>query len=184
MNQSEMRESLKRLTLAAVHRGTVKLSSGAVSDFYIDGRQVTLKPEGVFYIANVMAGLLSGIEFDAVGGPTMGADPIVGALLYHYGSIDPAGGLTGFIIRKEAKAHGMQKMIEGPPLEPGARVVLVEDVVTSGGSIVKAAKAVEEAGARVVKMLALVDREEGAQKTLSAAGYDFEAIFTRRRLNS
>lgn len=184
MDLNDIRDELRRLTKAAVHQGPVTLASGKISDFYIDGRQVTLKPEGVFYIANVMAGLLSGIEFDAVGGPTMGADPIVGALLYHYASIDPAGGLTGFIIRKEAKAHGMQKMIEGPPLEPGARVVLVEDVVTSGGSIVKAAKAVEEAGARVVKMLAVVDRQEGAKASLSAAGYDFEAIFTRQQLNS
>lgn len=176
-----MREALKRLTLSAVKRGTVKLSSGAVSDFYIDGRQVTLKPEGAFYIANVMADMLSGLTYDAIGGPTMGADPIVGALCYHIWAEEQSPA-SGFIIRKEAKAHGLQKMIEGPSLPDGARVVLVEDVVTSGGSIFKAAKAVEESGASVVKMLALVDREEGAQATLSGAGYDFEAIFSRNEL--
>jgi len=181
MNLNAIRFELRRLTKAAVHKGPVTLASGKISDFYIDGRLVTLSAEGLQYTAALMADLLAGIDFDAVGGPTMGADPIVGALLYHFWSTEQRR-VAGFIIRKEAKSHGMQKMIEGPPLAPGARVVLVEDVVTSGGSIVKAAKAVEEAGALVVKMLALVDREEGAKERLSAAGYDFEAIFTRSDL--
>lgn len=176
-----MREALKRLTLSAVHRGTVKLSSGQVSDFYIDGRQVTLLPEGLYYTAWLMADLLKNIEFDAVGGPTMGADPIVGALLYHFWASEKRP-VAGFIIRKEAKGHGLQKLVEGPPLAAAARVVIVEDVVTSGGSVLKAAKAVEEAGAKVVKILALVDREDGAKGTLSNAGYDFETLFTHREL--
>ncbi|MDP1809681.1 MAG: orotate phosphoribosyltransferase [Actinomycetota bacterium] len=183
MDLIAMRQELRRLTMAAVHKGPVTLASGKISDFYIDGRLVTLSAEGLYLTACLMADLLKDDDFDAVGGPTMGADPLVGALLYHFWSTEQRR-IDGFIIRKEAKGHGMQKMIEGLPLPEGARAVLVEDIVTSGGSIIKAAKAVEEAGAHVVKMLALVDREEGAHETLAAAGYDFEAIFTRSELIS
>ncbi len=192
MNQAEIRTALKRLVQAAVHKGPVTLASGKVSDFYIDGRLVTLSAEGLKYTAALMADMLAEVKFDAVGGPTMGADPIVGALLYHYavtahpvpavrgqGELSPKGP-KGFIIRKEAKAHGLQKMIEGPELPAGTRVVLVEDVVTSGGSVLKAARAIEAAGAEVAKILALVDREEGAAERLSP--YNFEALFTRRDL--
>lgn len=174
-----MKKKLKGLTLACVQRGTVKLASGVVSDFYIDGRQVTLNPEGVYYIAHIMAAMLQEVEFEAVGGPTMGADPIIGALAYHLFCVDKLPVKT-FIVRKETKAHGLQKMIEGPSLIAGDRVVMVEDVVTSGGSILKAIRAVEDLGCQVVKVLALVDREQGAGALL--AQYHFAAIFTRREL--
>lgn len=176
-----MREALKRLVVNAVHKGPVTLASGKISDFYIDGRLVTLDAEGLQYTAELMAEMLKGASFDAIGGPTMGADSIVGALLYHFWATEDRR-VGGFLIRKEAKAHGMQKMIEGPALASGERVVLVEDVVTSGGSVLKAAKAVEEAGAKVVKILALVDREEGAAAALADAGYDFTAIFSKTEL--
>jgi len=181
METLKVREALKRLVTDSIHKGPVTLASGKISDFYIDGRLVTLSADGLQLTAVLMADMLGDLDFDAVGGPTMGADPIIGALLYHYWSTAkrPVG---GFIIRKEAKAHGMQKMIEGPELPDDPRVVLVEDVVTSGGSVLKAAKAVEAAGAEVVKILAVVDREEGAQETLTGAGYDFAAIFTKTEL--
>lgn len=165
----------------AVSKGPVKLASGALSDFYIDGRQVTLDPRGAYYIANVMADMLAGIEFVAVGGPTMGADPIVGALCYHFG-VREGPAVTGFIIRKESKGHGLGRMIEGPELAEGARVVVVEDVVTSAGSVLRGIAAVEATGARVVKVLALVDREAGGSRALSEAGYDYEPVFTRSQL--
>ena len=181
MDLDQMREALRRRTIDAVSRGSVRLASGKISDFYIDGRRVTLDPKALFYIARLMADGLDGVDFDAVGGPTIGADPIVGALLYHFWVTEQKP-IAGFIIRKEAKTHGLQKLIEGPQFKAGARVVLVEDVVTSGGSVLKAARVVEAADAKVVKILALVDREEGAGDTFAAAGYDFAALFKRREL--
>lgn len=181
MDIEQMKAELRHLTLGAVKRGSVRLSSGIVSDFYFDGRQVTLLPEGAYYIARIMGEMLNDVEYEGIGGPTMGADPIVGALCYYLFTVKNKN-VSGFIVRKEAKAHGLGKMVEGPELKPGAKVVMVEDVVTSGGSILKAAKAVEEGGSQVVKMLALLDREEGAGEALAKEGYDFEAIYTRSDL--
>jgi orotate phosphoribosyltransferase len=181
LNIAQMKESLKSLVQDSISKGPVKLASGVTSDFYIDGRLVTLDPRGAFYIANIMIDMLGGIDFDAVGGPTMGADPIIGALCYHLGRT-AARGATGFIIRKEAKGHGLGRMIEGPALPSGARVVVVEDVVTSGGSVLKGIRAVEAVGAGVVKVLALVDREAGGREALGTAGYDYEPIFSRGEL--
>lgn len=181
MESSDMREALLAMVRGAVSEGPVRLASGALSDFYIDGRQVTLDPRGLFYTAHVMAEMLADTEFDAVGGPTMGADPIVGALCYHFGAVADVS-MTGFIIRKESKSHGLQRMIEGPELASGARVVIVEDVVTSAGSVLKGIAAVEAAGARVVKVLALVDREAGGRRALTDAGYDYGPVFTRSQV--
>lgn len=181
MDAVSLRDELKELVRSAVRRGTVRLSSGAVSDFYIDGRQVTLAPRGAFCLASVMAAMLEKTEFNALGGPTLGADPIIGALCHHFG----AAGLTAptcFIIRKEEKEHGLGRRIEGPAWGPDARAVIVEDVVTSGGAVLKGIAAVEEAGAMVVKVLAMVDREAGGKETLMDRGYDFEAVFTRSEL--
>ncbi|HEB12884.1 MAG TPA: orotate phosphoribosyltransferase [Actinobacteria bacterium] len=176
-----MKEALKQMVLESVYKGQVKLASGHVSDFYIDGRQVTLRSVGAYYIACLMAEVLETVEYEAVGGPTMGADPIVGALCYHLFATKKKD-IAAFIVRKETKGHGLQKLIEGPAFRQGQRVVIVEDVVTSGGSIIKAARAIEAAGGTIVKVLALVDREEGAQQTLSESGYDFKALFTRSEL--
>ncbi len=181
MSVARMKEELRAMVKAAVSDGPVKLSSGAFSDFYIDGRQVTLKPRGAFLLANVISDIVADLPFDAVGGPTMGADPIVGALCYHLGLIEGQTA-TGFIIRKESKQHGLARRIEGPDLSAGARVVIVEDIVTSAGSVLKGIKAVEEAGARVVKVIAIVDREAGGREALTGAGYDYQPIFTRSEL--
>ncbi len=181
MDSSEMREALKQMVLESVHKGQVKLASGNTSDFYIDGRLVTLRSQGAYYIACLMADVLETVEYEAVGGPTMGADPIIGALCYHLFATKSKD-VAAFIVRKETKGHGLQKLIEGPAFRQGQRVVIVEDVVTSGGSILKAIRAVEEADGVIVKVLALVDREAGAQQTLSEFGYDYEALFTRSEL--
>ncbi|MBI4711230.1 MAG: orotate phosphoribosyltransferase, partial [Candidatus Omnitrophica bacterium] len=114
----------------------------------------------------------------AVGGPTLGADPLAAAVSVL--SSQSGKPLKAFIVRKEAKDHGMQKMIEGPALVPGDKVVMLEDVITTGGSVLKAIKEVEVLGAKIVKTICLVDRNEGAVETLGS--YYYSPIFTLRDL--
>jgi len=162
----------------AVVQGERTLASGKKSNFYIDGKQVTLDPHGILLVGKVILGLLHGVQADAIGGPTLGADPIAAAVALL--SSQTGRPLKAFIVRKEAKKHGMQKMIEGPLLQQGDRVVMVEDVVTTGGSVLSAIKEVENLKARVVKVICLVDRNEGAGEML--ASYNYSPIFTLREL--
>ncbi|HEY7535589.1 MAG TPA: orotate phosphoribosyltransferase [Thermodesulfobacteriota bacterium] len=171
------RERLKLiLKEKSVLHGKFKLSSGKESSYYIDARLTTLHSEGVYLAGKIF---LDQICLDSaikvVGGPTIGADPIVGSIL----SLSYQNGcpLRGFLVRKEEKEHGTGKLIEGD-LRPGDKVALVEDVATTGGSIIKAIGAVKSAGAVVKKVLVIVDREEGARKTLQDMGYEFFSIFT------
>jgi orotate phosphoribosyltransferase len=157
----------------AVVRGRRVLASGKVSDYYIDGKQVTLDSQGLLLTARVIQGMLHGIHADAIGGPTMGADPIAAAVALL--SSQTGNPLKAFIVRKAAKDHGMQKMIEGPALNEGDKVVMVEDVITTGGSVLAAIKEIEKLKARVIKVICLVDRNEGAQETL--ASYNYSPIF-------
>jgi len=157
-------------------RGEVELSSGAHSNYYIDGKMVTLSPEGAWLTAQLILDLLADEDLhpDAIGGLTIGADPIVAAvacLSYERGEPIPA-----FIVRKQPKRHGKQKWIEGP-LGKASDVVIVDDVVTTGTSIREAIDRVEAHGCTVVKTMALVDRLEGAEEKLR--GYNFTSIFTR-----
>ena len=146
----------------------VKLASGRESDFYLDCKQTTLHPEGLylvgrFFLDAIRAG--TGKKVMAVGGPTLGSDPIASAcaVLSHLQG-DP---LPAFIIRKEPKGHGTRAWVEGAKLlENGTPVAIVEDVVTTGGSSLKAAEHAREAGLDVVKIVALVDRDEGAAETI------------------
>jgi orotate phosphoribosyltransferase len=175
------RDELMRLVKATIAEGPVKLASGAVSDFYIDGRQTTLTARGLKLCAELMWQRIRGWDVTAVGGPTLGADPIVAGILMAAAAdgVD----LKGFLIRKEAKGHGMQRWVEGPELAEGERVVIVEDVVTSGGSALRAIEGMnQQYRPKVVKVLALVDRQTGAQENLARAGYEFEALFTRKEL--
>ncbi|WP_449241678.1 orotate phosphoribosyltransferase [Desulfoscipio gibsoniae] len=171
------REILKELLDArAFERRTVVLSSGKTSHYYFDGRKVSLNPQGAYLIAQIICDMLMNENVDAVGGLTMGADPIVGALgpvAYQRGL-----NLSLFIVRKEAKKHGTRQQIEGPPLLPGQRVVIVDDVITTGGSVIKAVQAVREIGCEVVKAIALVDRLEGGTKNLEEMGVRVESMFT------
>lgn len=179
MDEKKVREELLRLVKEkAVRKGAHTLSSGRKSDYYIDGKQVTLDPEGLLWIGKTILSMLQGIQADAVGGPTLGADPISAAVALL--SSQTGKPLKAFIVRKEEKKHGTQKRIEGPALEPGSRVVVVEDVVTSGQSVLAAIREIERAKCRVVKVICLVDREEGARETLS--DYAFTPIFTRSEL--
>ncbi len=163
------------LASQAFERRQVVLSSGKTSNYYFDGRKVSLNPRGAYLIANIICDMIEGERVDAVGGLTLGADPIVGALgvVAYQRNMD----ITLFIVRKEPKKHGTMRLIEGPPLEAGQRVVLVDDVITSGGSILKAVRAVRELDCQVVKAIALVDRQEGGTEALEREGVRVEAVF-------
>jgi len=159
----------------------VTLASGRKSDFYIDCRQTTLHPEGAYLVGRIFYDVIkkSGLRIEAVGGPTMGADPIATAIsvISHLeGNPIPA-----FIVRKEPKKHGLGQWIEGKKnLENGANVAIVEDVVTTGGSSLQAVKRAEEEGLKVIAVFAMVDREEGGSEKIIKAGYEFHAIFTKK----
>ena len=154
----------------------VTLSSGRKSDFYFDGKMVTLDAEGAYLIAHLVLDALSDVEVDAIGGLTLGADPIaatVAAVSFEHGHP-----INGFIVRKASKEHGTSKQVEGGPLHPGCKVAIVEDVVTSGASAMQAIEAVEAIGARVAKVVAIVDRLQGAEERFADAGYRFQSLFT------
>lgn len=182
---SDERERLKLILKEnSILLGKFKLTSGKESNYYIDARLTTLHPEGVYLVGRIFLDvILRDSEIQAVGGPTMGADPIVGSILALAGAsptnssgIKSALALRGFLVRKEEKLHGTGKLIEGN-LRPDDKVAIVEDVATTGGSILKAIDAVERMGAYVKKVLVIVDREEGARGTLEGRGYEFFSIF-------
>jgi orotate phosphoribosyltransferase len=158
--------------LAVVH-GKVTLSSGIEADYYVDLRRATLHHEAAPLIGQVVLDMLdaAGInDFDAVGGLTMGADPVATAILHQAAA--RGRGIDAFVVRKQAKAHGMGRQVEGPDVK-GKRVVVVEDTSTTGGSPLTAAKALEEAGAIIVAVATVVDRDTGADKVISEAGYKY-----------
>lgn len=159
--------------LAVVH-GRVTLSSGREADYYVDLRRATLHHEASPLIGRLLRELTADWDFDAVGGLTLGADPVATAILHAAASRGQ--GIDAFVVRKEAKAHGMQRRIEGPNIS-GRRVVVVEDTSTTGGSVLTAVKAVEEAGAEIVGVVVVLDRATGAREVVEAAGYRyFEAL--------
>ncbi len=175
--RAELRDLLARL---AVRHGRFVLSSGKVSDFYVDCRVVTMLPRGMQLIGALLLDAISDLpDVRGVGGLTLGADPIAAAVaMASAGTERP---IPMFIVRKEPKEHGTRRLIEGAfPQEAGAPVVIVEDVITTGASVMKAIQAVEGEGkARVARVLLIVDREEGGAAALRARGYDVRALFTR-----
>jgi len=153
--------------------GDFTLSSGLKSSYYFDGRLTTLWPEGTYLVGKMVFELVRDAGIDAIGGPSMGADPIVAAvaLVSHLeGNPIPA-----FIVRKEPKKHGTQRYIEGH-LPPGGTVAIVDDVITTGGSILRAIEAVEAEGCRVGQVVVLLDRNEGGADELRRRGYNFAAL--------
>ncbi len=182
MQTHTMRQRLLTiLCQQAYFREPVLLSSGKESSYYIDCRRVTLSAEGAFLTASLILEALAQTPVQALGGLTLGADPIVAATA----ALSFARGrpLQAFIIRKEAKAHGRRRSIEGPPLPPGTPVAIVDDVATSGGSLLRAIERVQEETAwQIVAVLCLVDREEGAAAKLAQAGFALQAFFTAREL--
>jgi orotate phosphoribosyltransferase len=157
------------------------LTSGRTSNYYIDAKMTTLDPQGAIVVGKLILETLKTYEFDAVGGYTLGADPIVSVVSAL--SAETERPFPAFIVRKEPKKHGERKQIEGP-FQEGWKVVVVDDVVTSGGSTLKACSAVEEEGGHVVLTLAIVDRLEGGRENLEGAGYKFVSLLTRDDLLS
>ena len=156
--------------------GDFTLASGQKSTYFIDGKQATLESEGAYCLARLILAEIAEDEVDAVGGMTLGADPIVGATLAAAAVEGRA--LRGFIVRKERKERGMTDQVAGP-LRDGDRVVMLEDVVTTGGMTLKAIEAVErERDVAIVKVIAMVDRLQGAQAAIEAEGFELVSIFT------
>lgn len=161
----------------SVRRGTFTLASGKQSSVYVDARLTTMSPEGLATIGPLALERIraAGLDPDAVGGLTLGADPVAYAIAY--ASALAGSPLRAFTVRKEAKVHGTGKLIEGP-FTPGDRVVIIEDVITTGGSALRAIDAVRAAGGIIIGVLAVVDREEGGQEALAAAGVPIVALAT------
>jgi len=178
------RQRLKELLLKKSYReGTFTLTSGKTSDFYIDGKQTTLDAEGSYLCGRLLFELIKNEAepLAAVGGMTLGADPLVTAVsLVSY--LDKQS-IPAFIVRKEAKGHGTGNFLEGKNnLKPGCRVALVEDVVTTGGTLIQVIERVENEGFKVGLVATVVDREEGGAEILAQHGYPLKAIFTRTQL--
>lgn len=156
------------LAARSARRGNFILASGRQSTLYIDARLTTMSPEGLVVIGSLgLRTIRENWKADSVGGLTLGADPISYAISYASGATDHP--LRAFTVRKEAKTHGTGKLIEGP-FQAGDRAVVIEDVITTGGSALKAVAAVQAAGGIVAGVLALVDREEGGREAIEAAG--------------
>ena len=178
MNEENLKESLVKIVKAKSLLTNVQrvLTSGKTSTYYIDAKMTTLDPKGAALTARLILNVLKSYDIDAIGGYTLGADPIVSTVAAFSAETDRP--LPAFIVRKEPKKHGERKMIEGP-FQKGWKVAVVDDVVTSGGSTLKACQAVEEEGGEVVLTLTLVDRLEGGRENLEKKGYTFISLLTR-----
>jgi len=167
------RDQLKNeiINKAVVH-GKVILSSGKEADYYVDLRRITLDHIAAPLVGEVMLDLTKDLDFDAVGGLTLGADPVATAMMHVAAGKGRA--LDSFVVRKEGKAHGLQRRIEGPDVV-GKRVLAVEDTSTTGGSVLTAVEALKEAGAIVVGVAVIVER--GAKDAIEAAGYKYYAAY-------
>ena len=157
----------------ALKYGDFTLSSGKKSDHYYEGKQMTLHPEGASLIGEEILDRLTGLDIDAIGGLVIGSVPIVTAVtLVSHKEGRP---IPSFIVREEAKEHGTRRKIEGH-FRKGSKVAIIDDVITTGTSVEKAIEAVEAEGCEVVKVIVIVDREEGGGERLRKEGYNFEAI--------
>ena len=185
--QSPEQELRKLLTEKSVCRGNFTLASGAQSDFYVDAKLTTLDPRGASLVGQVTWKLIKdtaaelGVRIDAVGGLTMGADPIALSIGIAAYADDPHTRLQTFTVRKTAKTHGRHKLIEGN-FSKGDSVVVIDDVITTGGSTLQAVEAIENEGGRVAFALALVDRQEGGREAIEQRGHKVVALFTRADL--
>lgn len=173
MGQDARSALLEQITSKAVVHGRVVLSSGREAEYYVDLRRVTLDSEAAPLVGEVMLDLTAGLDFDAVGGLTLGADPVATAMLHV--AAGRGRRLDAFVVRKEGKAHGLQRRIEGPDVT-GRRVLAVEDTSTTGGSVLTAVEALREAGAEVVGVAVIVER--GAGERVGATGLPYLAAYT------
>lgn len=165
---------LDQIKTKAVVHGRVTLSSGKEADYYVDLRRVTLDAEAAPLVGRVMLDLTRHWEYDAVGGLTLGADPVALSMLH--AAAAEGRSLDAFVVRKAGKAHGMQRRIEGPDVA-GRRVLAVEDTSTTGGSVLTAVAALREAGAEVVGVAVIVDRSTGARERVEEEGCEYVAAY-------
>ena len=178
----ELKRRLARLLVAKSYReGDFVLASGRRSDYYFDCRVTALHAEGSWLIGTLFNHMLLEMDIKGVGGMTMGADPLVAATTVI--SHEQGRPLHGLLVRKEAKGHGTGQYVEGlGNFSTGDRVAMLEDVVTTGGSLLKACDRIRDAGLSIVAVCAILDREEGGREKLREAGYDLLALFTRAEL--
>jgi orotate phosphoribosyltransferase len=178
---SEHSTLIALLAARSAKRGQFTLASGKQSTFYIDARLTTMSPEGLSTIGPLALSALRQTEWqlDAIGGLTLGADPITYAISYASANTDQP--LRAFTVRKELKTHGTGKLIEGP-FKQGDHVAVIEDVITTGGSAIRAIDAVRAAGGIVAGVLALVDREEGGRQAIEKAGVPVIALVTASQI--
>lgn len=160
-------ELLKHITSDAIVHGKVTLSSGKEADYYVDLRRITLSGKAAPLVGRVLLDLTKDLTYDAVGGLTMGADPVATAMMHAAG-----GSLDAFVVRKAGKAHGLQQRIEGPSVT-GRRVLIVEDTSTTGNSALDAVAAAREIGAEVVAVAVIADRDTGAKERVEAEGVPY-----------
>ena len=180
---SNYREHLMKLLIEKSVRysstAEFKLASGRMSNFYIDCRKVTHNAEGKYLIGNIIFDMIRDLPVDAIGGLTLGADPIAAAVSYTaFLNKKP---VNAFVVRKEQKDHGLKKLVEGD-VQAGSRVVIVDDVITTGGSTIKAITAARAEGLEVVQVIVLVDREEGGKEEIEKYISAVRPLFTKTEL--
>jgi len=179
----ELKSKLAKILIAKSYKeGDFTLTSGKKSEYYFDCKQTALHPEGSYLLGRLFLEILK--EYDTVhgvGGMTLGADPLVSSVtvVSHLEGFP----LPGFIVRKKSKGHGTDQYLEGlANFAPGDKVVMLEDVVTTGGTLITACQRVKDAGLEIVGVISVLDREEGGRAALAEAGYELKSIFTRSEL--
>jgi len=172
----QLREIVRR---DSVKFGKFTLSSGKESDLYVDLRKVTLNPVGASIIGSLIYDMIKDRDVDAVGGMSVGADPI--AVSTSLAAYQSGREIMAFLVRKTQKAHGTQNVIEGP-IKAGFRALVVEDVITTGASTISAIDRIREAGMDVKMVVAVFDRCEGGKEAIEALGYEVHSLLTRRDL--
>ena len=170
---------IAQIKALAIVRGRVVLASGRTADYYVDMRRVTLDGAAAPVVGRVMRALVADWDFEAVGGLTLGADPVATAMLHAAAAVGER--LDAFVVRKQGKAHGLQQRIEGSAVA-GRRVLAVEDTSTTGGSVLTAVEALREAGAQVIGVAVIVDRNTGAKQAVEAAGLEYRSAISAYEL--
>lgn len=181
--KDEMKKQLVDLILAKAFKFSeepvFRLVSGTMSNYYFNCKAVTLHPEGMHLIGNIIYDIIRDSGARGIGGLTLGADPIADAVAYT--SYLKGAPVEAFVVRKTAKAHGTMQWIEGN-VSTGDKVVIVDDVITTGKSTIEAINRAKEAGLDIVKVIALVDRQEGGEENIAAAGFHVDAVVTREEV--
>lgn len=174
--EQDKKELFQLLKTQAFSRGKFILSSGKESSFYLDARLVTLSAAGAYLTGRVMLDMIKTDRPDAIGGPTLGADPMVGAIasLSHQAGCP----INTFIIRKQPKAHGKQQQVEGPLLKEAGSVVIIDDVATTGKAFVESIEVLQKMNIKIKKAICIIDRGEGAREALAKYNVPMESIFT------